>query len=207
MAGCGIAALLLLATGAGCQRGAASADAPKKSTPQESLESVLTTFRRGMETGAGSIVASSGSLAHQDGGVSVYTIENQVSHEYLPAEQADGEHRAKITVESRSRFSIKPAQGNKDSRDDTSEKSAREGAGTASGAAGAGVGGGLSSGGGSRSTSRGVGGEVPEAHKNTEIRTYELAYRNGRWELVTAIDPETDKAALEAFKYAIQTQL
>jgi hypothetical protein len=199
-----VGALVIVSAGSGCQQNVTGTSTA--STPEESFESVLATFRRGIETGSGGVVAGSGGMAHKDGGYTSYSIDNRVSHEYFPPKKEGDVPRAIVTIASESRVSVQPGQP-AEGRGEREEKTARrdEPSGldvdildpaTIS-----------TSGGSSRPADRGFAPRVPGPRLDAHSRSYELEYRNGRWQLVTKIDPETDKSALDAFEYALKTQL
>lgn len=200
-----LGALVAVIATAGCEQGAPGTGMPGASTPKESFDSVLATFRRGIETGSGGVVAGSGGISHGDGGYTSFSIDNRVSYEYFPPANEGDEPRATITVASKSRVSVQPAQPG-EGRDKRDERGGRGDEtdldvdvldpATISVSKGA-----------SRPADLGLGPQVPEARETTDARRYDLVYRSRRWQLVTQIDSETDKAALDAFEYALKTQL
>jgi hypothetical protein len=204
LAYCCLGSLLFAIVGSGCNQTAPTAG-PARFSPEESFDLILATIRRGLETGAG-VVASGGSVPHQDGGFTAISINNKISHEYFPGTRDGETPRATITVSSASRVSIQRAPAGADrnerpSRDSNSGMTDLDVDISDPGSMA------LSSGSGSRRLVPGAVSEVSEPRHNSEIRTYELVHRNGRWELVTEIDRETDLAVAEAFDYALSTQL
>jgi hypothetical protein len=179
--------------------------------PEESFAEILATFRRGIETGAEGVPA--GGINRQGGGYSVMSINNTVSHKLLPPSSEGEPYRATITVVSQSRYSIQRTSPDSDDadRDDGSKES--EGSGDPTRPLDTGVevyddelitstGGS----GGSRRQTPTTPDAVPLRRQGEFTQTYDLVYRNGRWELVTQINPDTERAVLNAFKRALSMQ-
>jgi hypothetical protein len=49
--------------------------------------------------------------------------------------------------------------------------------------------------------------EAVARRQDDKVRTYELIYENGRWNLVTELDQKTEKAIENAFDNALDTQI
>lgn len=184
--------------------------ARKKPTPEESFQLIFETFRRGIETGANGV--SGGFVSTDASRRTRLTVDNTVSQELIPPTTADEPFRAKITVVSRSAYSL--------TRNEVEEV---EGEGEEAKV-------------GEQENSTELGTTEPTAEVNIldpelisvpkvnpgerdedfndpvsrradeEKRTYELVYQDGRWRLLTKLDEETEKAVQSAFEKALRTQ-
>jgi hypothetical protein len=43
-------------------------------------------------------------------------------------------------------------------------------------------------------------------HEDKDARTFDLEYRDGRWVLLTKLDPKTEQSIENAFRTAFETQ-
>jgi hypothetical protein len=206
---CVLSAIGATLTCAGCQRGGDTAEKTAPPTPEESFDLILTTFRRGVETGAGGVMA--GGVSHKDGGYSAITINNTVTHELIPPAKQGDDYRATITVTSRSRYSIKRGSPGADeaSREDEAKNKAAA-SGDALAEPGAEMDPGAMTTAGSTTPTRGgfrdTKAEAPIGRPDEDVRTYDLVHRGGRWELLTKIDEKNDPAAKMAFERALGMQ-
>jgi hypothetical protein len=178
-----------------------------KPGPEESLTDIMGVFRRRMEDTPIGFVATNSS------GRSAMTGTNKVSYELVrPA--ADGEpYKAFITVVSTSHYSVlrtvetdkedsrdKESNGkstsildepdpnaipiNSEESDATTEETPNDKKGP-----------------------KRPGEEKVGRQKDQATRTYELIYENGRWDLVTKLNEQTEQAVGNAFKNALGTQI
>jgi hypothetical protein len=178
-------------------------------TPEEKFDFIVETFRRGVE---GSDIFF---RVPREGGHSMLSGQNAVTHELIkPAK--DGEpYRAIITVTSQSNYSIERLS-------DRSEKSARHEEarnqdsqsmlGDLNPSDGVDIldsdlAGQLSANGsGSRSNQMTSDSGVARRRDQSD-RKYELEYHEGRWVLLTKLDPETEQGIEFAFEHALKTQI
>jgi hypothetical protein len=186
--------------------------APKISdnpTPEESFELIVETFRRGIEQ------RRMGFHMPREGGHSMMAGSNEVTHELVrPAKEGDP-YKGFITVLSKSQYSIQRSTDRQEENaqeekpDDQESESLFGDAGEPSGNAilDSDL---VSTSSASGSTSR----PVSQASENTVIRRpnesdrkYELIFKDGRWSLVTELDPETEQSIQYAFDYALNTQI
>jgi hypothetical protein len=189
----------------GCDRDMAETTAaPATMTPEEKFELIVDTFRRAMETDASTVIATGG--AGQQAAVS---ISNTVKHQLTPPAKEGELYRGTITVESYSHYSIQRTPSQQEAVGDD-EAGNETGSRTAGGVesnveiSDAELIGGVSS--RPRRVPSVLGKTGPLARPNEHIRTFELEYRNGRWELVSKLDPETEQAVQTAFRHALKTQ-
>jgi hypothetical protein len=178
-----------------------------KPGPEESFDLILETFRRGVEG------VKIGFVARREGGHSLMSGDNKVSHELIPPKNDGDPYKAIITVQSQSSYSLQRTTTT-DSRDDnkSGKQEPKSGFGEddptsidildsdlVSKPADA----------GSTSSAQTNGDTTTIARRapTTVKKTYELRYENGRWALVTPLDPETEQGIANAFTYALNTQI
>jgi hypothetical protein len=210
-----VAATLTVAAAVGCQKPAnnsATAVAPANTaqpTPEESFAMIVETFRRGVEDVPIGFVVQDGS-----GSQTMMTGRNTVTHELFPPAKQGDPFKAVIKVNSESRYSLQrsteePNTGDANQASDNSNAdSLADGSdvqifdpavASAPGANGA-----------DRRTT------TPKAEKNAVAiappveniheRAYHLVYENGRWKLVTELDPKTEGSIQLAFDRALESQ-
>jgi hypothetical protein len=186
----------------GCQKKAAvpatASTAVKQATPEESFALIIETFRRGVED------VPIGFMVHDESGrQTLMTGRNEVSHELIkPAKEGDP-YKAIITVKSQSHYSLQQSQPSTPSASTSqpaNDQSADDGSGV----------------------------EVidpsvvttPNANQpkfdpkakpvaqqqESHEQKYELVYENGRWKLITKLDPKIEGAIQLAFDRAIDSQ-
>jgi hypothetical protein len=183
-----------------CNRPAPPA-APTRPSPEDSFQFIVATIRRSIETSSSGL---SGGVAHGDGGYTALSINNKVLDTYI-APAAEGQSpRGKITIDSESEVTIQPGSRSGDRRDD-SRGIGDSGIGAADNRADASV---FTK---SDRTSAQRGDrpsliEAPLPSTNKVSTTYELAYRNGRWELESEIDQSMEPATYEVFQHALRMQ-
>ncbi|MCI0334994.1 MAG: hypothetical protein L0228_17440 [Planctomycetes bacterium] len=207
-----VLAALIAVSGAGCERRSsdagttAAAPTATQLTPEESFKLLVETFRRGIEDVPVGFVVQDGS-----GSQTMMTGRNEVSHELLPPAKDGDPYKAVIIVKSQSRYSLqrseKPddaANSDQESDNESFDPASDDGSGvqvfdsdlvSAPGAD-------------RRTTSKKVDrNAVAVAQKVEEHeRPYELVYENGRWKLVTKLDPKTEGSIKLAFDRALDSQ-
>ena len=207
-----ISALALLATVFGCGDPAGSGAArsagstAEKSRPEQSFELIFETFRRGVED------IPIGFVVQRGGGHSMMSGRNEVSHELIRPAKEGEPYRAIITVDSQARYSLQESSGVPEEEQQESPDSGSEFEGlepsdengteifdpslvTSSG---------------SQARRALPGGPDKAVHRvppHVSKRDYELVYRDGRWALVTKLDPETEQSIENAFEQALKTQI
>jgi hypothetical protein len=170
-----------------------------KPTPEESLTFIMDTFRRRMEeTPIGFVIADSN-------GRSTMTGTNKVSYELVRPADGSDHFKAVVTVKSESHYSMKRTKDASDDKSDEQNKGSvlppEEGQD------------------GSESFDSSVAIKpTPDATDSSsrkeevarrpeqQTRTYELDYQEGRWKLVTELNPETESSIKNAFQNALDTQ-
>jgi hypothetical protein len=214
-------AVLLLAAAAlgtavaGCTDSSApvvSRGAPRpnsKPGPEESFELILETFRRGVEG------VKVGFVARREGGHSLMSGDNKVSHELIPPKNDGEPYKAIITVQSQSSYSLQRTTTT-DSRDDNKSGSQESQSAFAAEDDPVSidildsdlVGNPADAGPASRPAQATEDTTTVARRPPTTVRkNYELRYENGRWALVTKLDPETEQGIENAFTYALNTQI
>jgi hypothetical protein len=194
--------VVALAAGfAGCQRPADEAKAPAQGTSgqptaEESFETVVDTFRRGVEDIAIGFRVPDGS-----GGQTLMTGRNEVSHKLIPPAKPGDPYKAEITVTSQSEYSLQrskapsvQAESNQtaDSGDDAQIYDPAVASAPDAG---------------NEATTTADKNAVTVARTdNTYQRTYELIYENGRWKLLTKLDPKSEELIKFAFDRALGSQ-
>jgi hypothetical protein len=200
-----VAAILGAVSCMSCGHQATTASTPPatkfiKPTPEESLSFIMDTFRRRMEeTPIGFVIADSN-------GRSTMTGTNKVSYELVRPADGSENFRALVTVKSESHYSMKRTKDSSDDKSDEQNKQAsalppEEGQE------------------GSESCDSSVAiKQTPDATDSSsrreedarrpqqQTRTYELDYKEGRWKLVTELNPETESSIKNAFQNALDTQ-
>lgn len=199
-----VAAAITVAVSIGCQKkdresqGAAAA-ASKQATPEESFESIVEMFRRGVEDIPIGFRVDDGS-----GGRTLMTGRNVVTHQLIPPGGDGDTYRAEITVESQSEYSLQRSNTSSASQPATSDaQPAADGSdfqsldpSQAS-----------SPGAGTASSAKGDKSAVTVArNEEKDMRTYKLVYENGRWKLVSKLDPNTEGSIKFAFERALASQ-
>jgi len=184
-----------------------TAAANAKVGPEESFQPIIEMFRRRMEeTPVGFVVSDASSR-------STLTGTNKVSHEVIKPQNPDESYKAIITVTSQSRYWVARTKEDEESDRDKESKDAAakneklstdapdEKNGKSFDPAGS------VSGDSSRSGPGSIIGErtsIPSSDKDE--RKYELVYENGKWKLVTQLNPETEQSVQHAFENALATQ-
>jgi hypothetical protein len=205
-----IGTLLIVVSGAGCQKKPADAQAtnaaakPALSTPEESFATVIENFRRGVEE-----IPIHLAVRDSSGGETLMTGRNRVTYELLPPQNEGEPFKAKITVTSDTQYSVRRAPELPVENSNQSEDAGADSASTDSSdvqildpAVASVPSAGRSSTAGKSNGS--VGKVVRE--ENVLEREYELVHENGRWKLVTELDPATEESIKLAFDRALAAQ-
>jgi hypothetical protein len=209
-----VAAMLFAVACAGCQKksqdtAVPTAPAPTaQSTPEESFEYIVETFKRGVED------VPIGFVIHDESGSqTMMTGRNEVSHEIIPPAKGGEPYKAVITVKSRSQYSLQRTEKPKgpEEQDQSNGENSGDAVDDTSGvevfdpsiasADGTGV--------KDRrpTTPKPDKDAVTVAREDNEHeRKYELVYENGRWKLITKLDDRTEKSIQLAFDRALESQ-
>jgi hypothetical protein len=151
----------------------------------------------------------------REGGHSMMVGKNEVSHVLIRPAKEGEPYKGIIKVDSESRYSIKKSP-EEDEESESEESSEEQDAPPSLNSAGEPSGTeildtelvGTTGGGGKTSRSKLPAGDSVVSRRPDQMkREYELRYQNGRWELVTKLDPETEQSIDNAFKHALQTQI
>jgi hypothetical protein len=209
-----ILVVVCLGGAGGCQQqsqtptAAASRPPQAKPSPEDSFRLIVETFRRGVED------VPIGFVLRGADGHSMMTGKNEVSDELIPPAKEGEPYKAVITVGSQSRYSIQHST----TESEGAEEAQAADDGTDS-FADLGEGGGvevfdpdlISTPGAARD---GRNSPSPETTEKTvtrqadrQDRRYELIYEDGKWSLVTKLDPETEQSIQNAFRRALATQI
>ena len=210
-----LAAVFAVVAAAGCQKpvnnSAATANPATSAqpTPEENFATIVETFRRGVEDVPIGFVVQDGS-----GSQTMMTGRNRVTHELFPPAKEGDPFKAVIKVNSESRYSLQRSTVDPKTEDSkqASDNSNADSSGTGSdvqifdpavaSAPGA-----------NAADPRAT---TPKADKNVVTvappvenkheRTYHLVHENGRWKLVTKLDPKTEESIKFAFDRALNSQ-
>jgi hypothetical protein len=189
-----------------CNRQAGSSSAVSSSkmlkpTPEDTLSFVMETFRRRVEeTPIGFVIADSN-------GRSTMTGTNKVNHEMIRPADGSDKLKAIVTVTSQSRYSIKRSKETTEEKpEDAAKKNSLanpedEQNGVESFDPSV-----ASKPSAETSPSTGRSEDVVARRPEEETRKYELDYVDGRWTLVTKLDPDTESSIQNAFKNALDVQ-
>lgn len=204
--------LVIAAMCTGCDRqvgGAGSAASNGKPDPKESFQRIMDSFRRKVEDQPVGFVVSEG------GSRSTMMGSNKVSSELVPPATAGDHYKAVITVESKSRYSLRRAKNGteENERDKTAKNQSKsslsdpgdtQGFPIAEPDAGSKAGSGNESKDSSKSNPSSE--EIVTRRQDEKARQYELIYDNNRWSLVTELNPKTEKSIQFAFDEALARQ-
>jgi hypothetical protein len=205
-----IAAAIMVVAGAGCQKESSDVEAarapakPAPLSPQESFAVVIESFRRGVEGIPIGFVVHDGA-----GGQSMMTGRNTVSYELLPPEKDGEPFKAKITVTSNTQYSLqrsseKPSAGDSNPSQDAADASGGDPdvqiVDPSIASAPGGNDGRSTTGKADRNTA------VVAREENKHTRVYDLVHENGRWTLITELDPNTEESIKLAFDRALGSQ-
>jgi hypothetical protein len=178
-----------------------------KPGPEESFETIMEMFRRRMEE------VPIGFVVNDASSRSTLTGTNKVSHELIKPTNPDEPYKAVVTVTSQSRYWVAHT---KDNDEADREREANEAAakndkqavnGSADGSKSSDPAGSATSSDSLRSRGPITGERTAVPSSDEDKRQYELVYENGRWKLVTELNPETEQSVQNAFSNALDTQM
>lgn len=177
--------------------------------PEQSFERIVEEFSRAVETRGDGV--GSGFVIRGEEGRSRLSFENKVTSQLFPPAQSGDIYRGVITVTTRSSYFLQKYSTPDSQRDERSDKpdqgmdqlDAAEDEGmevfdeqlvTSSDTS-------------SRSeTSPGDQSDVVARRVDESVSEYELLYKNGRWVLVTELDPNTERSIANAFDHVLSSQ-
>jgi hypothetical protein len=195
---------------AGCNQKAAlpTPAISERPGPEQSFEEIVKLFKDGMELPGSNL---SEVLPQDTGASSRIQVHNTVTSQLIPPANADDFYRGSITVSSQSMYSIRRAVEDDKKSDDESQNTAQDnGFGTLGDDEGTefqSFDEGLISG-PTNDEKKPESGIKPIVQRRPEKddRTYELIYREGRWQLITKLDPKTEASVANAFDRALRHQ-
>ncbi len=204
------ACLVAMAAGAaltGCHNSPSGPAAIQRPTPQESFKLIVDDLSRAVRA------ANPPPIARQSGSsITAVSLNYSVFDELIPP-AGDGEpYRGKITVKTVSRVSRVPTVGDDKTKRDQDTDSSDDASGynsllddDSSGNASRGVS--TTSDSARRDTRSGTRGTPIMREPDEYVAVYELVYRDNRWDLNTAIDPENEQFMKSLFDHALKTQM
>jgi hypothetical protein len=178
-------------------------------TPEEKFDYIVETFRRGVED------PNIFFRVAREGGHSMLAGQNAVTHELIKPAKEGEPYRGIITVTSESRYSIER------SSDRAEEKARQEQAPNQNSESPLGdlnpsdgidildsdLAGQPSASGPSSRPNAVTSDSTVARRRDQSDRKYELEYHEGRWVLLTKLDPETEQGIQHAFDHALKTQI
>jgi hypothetical protein len=202
-----LGACVVAAAGTGCRR---ESSPPVEATPERpaaelSFEAIVEVVKDGIEMPGGD---ASAFVAQRTGATSRFQVHNTVTSQLIPPATTSDPYRGTITVTSRSIYSLRQSVEEDDkeeeapvddrfSLDDDAEESDS----------------------GFSSLDQDLVSESADDKKagatelesvrrraDEDVRTYDLVYKDGRWELTSTFDPKTEKSVENAFKRALGLQ-
>jgi hypothetical protein len=201
---------VLAAAGAGCRREQApQADATaSRPTPEASFAAIAKIITDGIEI-SGSDRSQTG--AEEIGARGRFAVYNTVASKLIPPATPSDPYRGTITVTSKSVYSLRRTAEDEDKKKKEEEEAAAEAnrfslldeeddsgfevmdSDLVS-----------ASPEGSHDQKQAKPSVIRQADE--DVRTYDLVYRDGRWVLVTELDPETEQSIKKAFDRALRVQ-
>jgi hypothetical protein len=178
--------------------------------PEQSFEEIVKLFKNGMELPGSNL---SEVLPQDARASSRIQVHNSVTSQLIPPTKTDEFYRGTITVSTQSMYSMRRANnGEKESDDEFQNSAGDNGFGTLEESDGAGTefqsfDKGLIAG-ATSDEKNSEAGETPIVQRRPEKddRNYELIYREGRWQLLTKLDPKTEASVANAFERALRLQ-
>jgi len=210
-----ISVVLVVCTAVGCRqqsdggKNAAARASHTKPGPEESFALIVETFRRGVED------VPIGFVLHDAEGHSMMTGRNEVSHKLIPPAKEGDPYKAVITVGSHSHYSIQRSTSEESVEEEQSDQQRRdslaeEGPDTDIQVFDPE----LISPSSDKNQDRKTTPSTSETSEKTvtrrpdrQERHYELVYMDGKWTLITPLDPETEQSIQNAFKRALEMQI
>jgi len=196
------AAVLLVSACAGCEQKpeAVPSSAPQageKLTPEQSFELIVETFRRGVEEVPIDFVVQGSS------GQTMMTGRNEVSDELIPPTKEGDPYKAVITVKSTSRYLLQKSNEEPKASDKTADAVA---AGSTDESDAQILDPDVVSNPAERHAKADANQVTVASRDDGQERAYELVYENGRWKLISKLDPKTEGAIQFAFERALKSQ-
>ena len=197
----------------GCQQHSATPSHQTDTRPaaEQSFEEIAHVIKSALETGAGGV--QGGFVDDKGNARSQFSVHNDVKSEIIPPTAPTENYRAKITVISRTTYSLRriPDSEKKSNDQDTKKKNNGQDSGAnpaddtpKTGPNGVEV---LDQ---ELVKSKPLPGSKTDDSvsrlADEEARTYDLAYENGRWALKSELDPKTEQSVSNAFKFALSQQ-
>jgi hypothetical protein len=178
-------------------------------TPEEKFEFVVETFRRGVEDPKVFF------RVPRQGGHSMMAGQNEVTHEIIKPTKEGEPYRGIITVVSQSNYSIELTPDRPE--DSPREEKARDqgpesGLGDLNPSDGIDIldsdlAGKTAAASGNSRSGQLTSDSTIARRQNQSDRKYELEYRDGRWTLITKLDPKIEQGIQFAFDHALKTQI
>jgi hypothetical protein len=200
----------------GCQRTSSTQSKQTDTRPaaEKSFDEIAQIVKSALETGG---VGMQGGFVDNKGNArSQFSVHNDVTSEIIPPTDGSEAYRAKITVKSRTTYSLRriPDSEKKNSDQDNKKKSSGQDSGAnppddtpQTGPNGVEV---LDQDLVTPSKGKSLPGGQPDDAvsrlADEESRTYDLAYESGHWVLKSELDPKTEQSVSNAFKYALSLQ-
>jgi hypothetical protein len=178
-------------------------------TPEEKFDFIVETFRRGVED------PNIFFRVPREGGHSMLAGQNAVSHELIKPTKDGEPYRGIITVTSQSHYSIERSSDraeesarqeharNQDSQSTLDDLNPSDGIDILD----SDLAGQPSASGPTSRPNQATSESTVARRKDESDRKYELEYREGRWVLLTKLDPETEQGIQYAFDHALKTQI
>jgi hypothetical protein len=177
--------------------------------PAESFAEIVEIFTDGMDAPGGeasAFVASGANVSTR------FQVHNTVTSELTAPANADDPYRGTITVSSQSIYSLRRVPGDDDDKkaNDDQHPNSRNGFGLLDDEGNSDSGfqsfdqGLVAPGERDKDDAGGV--ESVQRRPDKVDRNYDLVYQAGRWELVTKLDPKTERSVANAFERALRLQ-
>ena len=198
----------------GCERsGSRSKQADVRPPAEKSFDEIAQIIKGALETGGGGM--QGGFVDNKGNARSQFSVHNDVTSQLIAPTDGSEAYRAKITVKSRTTYSLRRIPDGEKNSDQDKKKSNGQDSGTnpADDTPKVGSNGVEILDQDTVSSSKG-GRPLPGSHPEGAVsrladedsRTYELAYENSRWVLKSELDPKTEQSVSNAFKYALSLQ-
>lgn len=201
-----------LIASAGCQQESAppTPAVTERPGPEASFAEIVELFKNGMELPGSNL---SNVFTQDAGSSSRIQVHNTVTSQLIPPSNAEDFYRGTITVSTQSMYSMRRTNDNDDKDESADDESPNA-------AANKGFGDGETEEGQFQSFDPGLVANPPDGEKEGETngatsvqrrpekddRTYELIYREDRWQLITKLDPKTERSVANAFDRALRNQ-
>jgi hypothetical protein len=206
-----VAAVILFATGCGQSPSGSTTATVAPPTPEESFDIIMAEFKRHVED------TPSGFVTEKGGERSRLLASNKVSSEVIPPANEGDPYRAEVTVVSEARYSLQRKVEEPDESSNDNERDKKSNSDLSDGSTDNGLdmnmldsglvkSPGTGSDQGARE-SKNAGESIITRREEKDKKTFELEYKDGRWQLLTTPDPDTERAIKFAFDKALATQI